>query len=441
MNVTAERPLRVLVVAANASVKWGGEAILPVHVFRGLRAAGHEAWLCVGRETKPELDEVLGEDAARVKYVDDTGMHAVFRRIEARAPRWMGTHPLYYPQVLSTQLRQRRLVQRLIGELKIDIVHQPTPVSPRSPSFLFGLAAPLVLGPMNGGMTYPPGFSFFEGGLSRTLRNAFRRLASLVNWVVPGKLRAQCLLVANRRTQAALPAGVQGEVILMPENGIVPELWSAPAVGAATAPRSARRFELVFIGRLERWKGVDWLIAAMSRVSARTACRLTVVGDFRDERVRLEALARGLGLTEEQVRFTGFLPQARCAEILHASDALVLPSVFECGGAVVLEAMAAGKAVIAVEWGGPSDYLDSSCGVLIPPRTPEDLTVDLERAIASLASDPARCSRMGEAGRAKVLHEYAWPRKIEQFLALYRTLIARPTGTAGAGPRALDDAA
>src|SRR5262249_54796312 len=46
--------LSVLVVAANASTRWAGEAILPLHIFRGLRKAGHDAWMCVGNETKPE---------------------------------------------------------------------------------------------------------------------------------------------------------------------------------------------------------------------------------------------------------------------------------------------------------------------------------------------------------------------------------------------------
>ena len=61
--------LSVLVVAANASARWAGEAILPLHIFRGLRKAGHDAWMCVGNETKPELDELLGPDAHRVCYL------------------------------------------------------------------------------------------------------------------------------------------------------------------------------------------------------------------------------------------------------------------------------------------------------------------------------------------------------------------------------------
>ena len=63
--MSSER-LSVLVVAANASARWAGEAILPLHIFRGLLKARHDAWMCVGNETKAELDELLGADAQRV---------------------------------------------------------------------------------------------------------------------------------------------------------------------------------------------------------------------------------------------------------------------------------------------------------------------------------------------------------------------------------------
>ena len=87
--------LSVLIVAANASTRWAGEAILPLHIFRGLLKAGHDAWMCVGNETKPELDELLGPDAHRVSYVEDAQMHSAFRWIQARTPSWMGFNPLY----------------------------------------------------------------------------------------------------------------------------------------------------------------------------------------------------------------------------------------------------------------------------------------------------------------------------------------------------------
>ncbi len=416
-------PLRVLVVAANASAKWGGEAVLPLHLFRGLRAAGQEAWLCVGRETKAELDELLGPDASRVEYVEDTLTHAVFRWLEARTPRWLAEHPYYYCGVLLTQLKQRRLVPLLVKRHGIHVVHQPTPVSPKVPSFLTGLPVPLVVGPMNGGMTYPPGFESLDGRVGSLGREAARYFSVVMNLLMTGKTKADCLLVANKRTKAALPPRVRGKVLEIVENGVDASLWTSRANDLPSNVDPAERpFELIFIGRLERWKGVEWLVEAVSRASRRVSCRLRVVGDLRDECRRLEARAAQLGI-RSRVEFLGWQPQGRCAELLGESDVLVLPSVFECGGAVVLEAMASGKPVIAVAWGGPADYLDPDCGVLIPPTHPASLVSDLEEAIVSLATDRDRCLRMGRAGRRKVLAHYTWPVKTERMMEVYRMVL------------------
>jgi glycosyltransferase involved in cell wall biosynthesis len=416
--------LSVLIVAANASTGWAGEAILPLHIFRGLLKAGHDAWMCVGNETKGELDKLLGPDAHRVCYVEDAHLHSVFRRIQARAPSWMGSNPLYYPQVLVTQWRQRGVVARLVKKLGIDVVHQPTPISPKVPSLLVNLPVPLVLGPMNGAMEYPLGFRFLQPRKVRVVKNLARCLANSLPRVFDAKRQAECLIVANQRTQDGLPSGVRGRIFRMVENAVIPELWeNGPGKEAADSTPGHHAFEIIFMGRLERWKGPEWLIEATARACKRVDCRLKIVGDLRGERRRLEARVSELGI-DSRVEFFGWLPQERCAELLRKSDVLVLPSVFDPGATVVLEAMASGKAVIAVKWGGPADVLDASCGILTDPRDPPALVADLEEAIVSLANDRARCANMGRAGQAKVLAEYTWPAKIEFLVDVYREAIS-----------------
>jgi glycosyltransferase involved in cell wall biosynthesis len=427
-GMSSER-LSVLVVAANASARWAGEAILPLHIFRGLRKAGHDAWMCVGSETKPELDELLGSDAERVFYVEDAKMHSTFRWIQARTPPWMGSNPLYYIQVLATQRRQRDVVARLIKKLGIEVVHQPTPISPRVPSLLVDLPAPLVMGPMNGWMEYPPGFRFLQPRGVRGLKNLARGFVNALPRPIDAKRQAECLIVANQRTADGLPSGVRGRIFRMVENGVVPELWARPrAEGVVEYAPVDRAFEIIFFGRLERWKGPEWLIEAVARASKQIDCRLKIVGDLRGERERLAERVSQLRI-EPRVEFFGWQSQERCAELLNKSDVMVLPSVFDPGATVVLEAMASGKPVIAVKWGGPADILDANCGILIEPRDPASLITDLERSIVSLARDRNRCASMGRAGRAKVLAEYTWPTKIERLVEIYREAIKRRAAT------------
>ncbi len=121
----------------------------------------------------------------------------------------------------------------------------------------------------------------------------------------------------------------------------------------------------------------------------------------------------------------GFGPQAECATILAGSDALILNSLYECGGAVVLEAMGLGLPVIASDWGGPADYIDPSCGVLVSPVPRADFAARLAAQIVRLAQDPELCQAMGQAGIAKIRDQFDWEKKMDRMLEIYGEAVHR----------------
>jgi glycosyltransferase involved in cell wall biosynthesis len=106
------------------------------------------------------------------------------------------------------------------------------------------------------------------------------------------------------------------------------------------------------------------------------------------------------------------------------ADVLVLPSLIECGGAVVLEAMAVGLPVIATAWGGPADYLDATCGVLIPPASHGAYVTGLIQAMRRLAHGRDLRRAMGAAGRRKVMDLYSWESKVDRMIAIYERAAA-----------------
>ncbi len=77
----------------------------------------------------------------------------------------------------------------------------------------------------------------------------------------------------------------------------------------------------------------------------------------------------------------------------------------------MLEAMAAGLPVIATAWGGPQDYLDESCGFLIPPSSRDALVTGFSDAIVKLAMSAPLRDQMGEAGYARARQHFDWERK------------------------------
>ena len=227
-------------------------------------------------------------------------------------------------------------------------------------------------------------------------------------------------------TRQALPDRVRGRVVTLVENGVDLSLWqqndSRSARLSAAAPDRDIRF--AFTGRLMEIKGVDFLLRAFAEVVKQVpGATLDILGDG-EMRKPWEALAASLGLLGERVKFHGWVAQNQVPELLGKADALLLPSLHECGGTVVLEAMAMGLPVIATDWGGPADYIDPSCGILVPPQSPQQFEKDLAAAMIKLAENPELRRQMGRAGRRKIEEEFDWERKTDRILEIYREAIA-----------------
>jgi hypothetical protein len=157
---------RVLIVAENASARFGGEAALPLHYYRELRARGTAAWLLTHARTRRELAEAF--PATRTSSTWRTAPGTASCGAGTALPAQVRYLTTEFLSRISTQLAQRRIARRLIREHQVDVVHQPIPVSPREPSLLYGLGCPVVIGPMNGGMNYPPAFAAHEGRTERS---------------------------------------------------------------------------------------------------------------------------------------------------------------------------------------------------------------------------------------------------------------------------------
>jgi glycosyltransferase involved in cell wall biosynthesis len=418
----AEQPeaLRVCIVAENASFRFGGEASLPLHYFSRLRTRGIEAWLIVHGRTQPELESLFPAEQERIEYIPDKWYHKLIWQLSKPLPRRVAEATFGTLMVLLNQLIQRSMVKNLIRKQRINIVHQPIPVSPKAPSFISGLGVPVVIGPMNGGMDYPPAFRNAESLFTRITVALGRSSANLVNSIIAGKKHASFLLVANERTRLALPSCARGKIIEIPENGVDLSIWTPPT--QATPPASPARF--LFVGRLVDWKRLDFVLHALAAIPE---AQLEVIGDG-PMRPTWTALAENLGLTG-RVRWLGWRPQPECAQLLRGATALLLPSIYECGGAVVLEAMACAIPVIATAWGGPADYIDPSCGILleVTGATSSDanaaIAQEFAHAMRKLTSNPALRVQLGAAGRKRVEEFFDWDQKIGQILTIYRKAI------------------
>jgi glycosyltransferase involved in cell wall biosynthesis len=407
--------MHVILVADNASARFGGEAFIPLNYFRLLLAREVDVRLVVHARVRAELVELFPDHSDRLHFVEDIWLHKALFRLGTFLPRRLADATTGLLLHLTTQLVQRKIVQNLAKKLAVDVIHQPIPVSPKTPSCLYGIGVPVVIGPLNGGMKYPPAFQKEHGLVAGAAVALGRAISNVFNLVIPGKRLASLMLVANPRTRAALPRGIRGRVVELVENGVDLQIWrqKLPNAGAASELR------LIFVGRLIDWKALEIVLEAIARVSKHQAVSCEVIGDGPMRQI-WQDMAKQLGL-DTTVKFSGFLSQPECARRLQEADVFVLPSLFECGGAVVLEAMAVGLPVIATAWGGPLDYLDDNCGILVEPSSREDLIEGFANAMIRLGGSSSLREQMGQAGYERARQYFDWERKVDRILELYAT--------------------
>jgi glycosyltransferase involved in cell wall biosynthesis len=174
---------------------------------------------------------------------------------------------------------------------------------------------------------------------------------------------------------------------------------------------------LLYMGRYTAVKRLPLLIRAHAQALARLPGPLPLVlvggspGEWEGEHPLTAARAAG----DEQVFLAGWRPHQQLPEALNAADLLVLPSVAEAFGLVLIEAMACGVPVLAANAHGPAEIVAPETGWLVPADDQPALT----EALLSAASEPQERRRRGERAREHARSDYGWPVIAARIAQLY----------------------
>ncbi|MDE3094862.1 MAG: glycosyltransferase family 4 protein [Chloroflexota bacterium] len=192
-------------------------------------------------------------------------------------------------------------------------------------------------------------------------------------------------------------------------------------------------FVMLTASRLAAWKRVDRAVRALPRVRAWVpGATLLVVGDG-EERARLEALARSLGVADA-VRFAGAVPQRDVMRFMHASDVFLAVADLSNVGNPLLEAMACGMCIVAVDAGDTRELIaDGATGRLIDSSQRSGVVKPMEERLAdllvTLAGDDAQRERLGAAASAYArLHFWTWEQRMGAEIAAVEELVRPPRG-------------
>jgi len=218
--------------------------------------------------------------------------------------------------------------------------------------------------------------------------------------LIPSAYRKSPFLVISESTGDDLARrGVPPGRVSVVHCGLDHDRYSVdPSVAKAAAPT------VLYIGRLRRYKGVDWVMRTWPEVRRRVpGARLVVIGDG-PHRAALERVASRYD-SDGSVEFLGFLPGGEKVQRLREAWVLVQPSPKEGWGLTVVEAGACGTAVVAADSPGLRDSVKrDETGLLVPYG---DDTA-LAGALSSVLSDAALRDRLAAAGQ-KWAARFTWP--------------------------------
>jgi glycosyltransferase involved in cell wall biosynthesis len=189
------------------------------------------------------------------------------------------------------------------------------------------------------------------------------------------------------------------------------------------APGPGRPLRVLFVGRLVPPKALELLLQALLDVRTKGwDVVLDVVGDGAME-ATWRALTDQLELASV-VHFHGALPAAQVAAQMALCHVFCLPSVRESGGAVLLEAMASARPVIALDYGGPAEIVNDEVGALLAFTSPQQVIDDLAATLIDIFRHPESWRERGLTGRRVAEKLYSWPAKIASAAPIYRNLLS-----------------
>jgi glycosyltransferase involved in cell wall biosynthesis len=405
--------MRILLVAENISLRMSGETLLPCCYFEQFVANGEDVYMLCHERVREDLRaDLSSEEYDRVRFVTDSALQRLLFHIGRHFP--YRVEDLIFNQLIQlvTQWRMRGIARAMVKALDIDVVFQPTPIAAKALSFMLGLGAPVVIGPMSGGMNLPPAFRQMDSIIVRAAIAASRWGSALLHRLFPGKLRATALVVANDQTRKALPPGVRGKVFQLMESAVDLERWQVrpPLVRPADAPVS-----FIFCARFVDWKGIGLLVRAFAPLARSGGAMLHLVGDG-ELLEEIKAQVRREELTQH-ITLHGRLGRDHYQALLRETDVYVTPSLRECGGMAMMEAMAVGLPVIGINWGGVAQYASADCALLVDPTSEEAVVAGLTSAMRRMVQSPLLRQSMGTAARHHLEQaRHGWADKADDML-------------------------
>jgi glycosyltransferase involved in cell wall biosynthesis len=336
----------------------------------------------------------------------------IFRRIFKENYGSVLWSALCFPLSIAFEWRAWKQLRTRIIKGEFDVVLRILPIDPKMPSpFAFFLRRgpiPFVIGPINGGLPWPKGFSQLDrqlpaaGYWAANLRSLYR-----VQPFARSTYGKATAIIAGGSNTCREFSPYRDKVFYVPGENGVNSSWVLDR--SLPGSEGKERLELIMVNRLVPLKAVDLGLRGAASILREGRAHLSILGDG-PERERLENLADDLGV-RGAVTFCGWVSHTQALSRLKESDVLLFPSLREFGGGVVFEALAMGAVPVVTDFGGPGDIVRDEVGYRIPLTDEHQMAARIESVLENLASDRNHLETLRRQGAAYAREHLTWEAK------------------------------
>ena len=414
--------LRILLLAPGASPE---EVSMPYVTYSHAAALAqlHDVALVVGSPTEDPVRRAKAPfrtiEVVRMPLLERTYAWSLRRIFKYNYDTQVLT-AFGYPFSLAFEWCAWRQLRRRIFAGEFDVVLRIMPMTPVMPSpfafFLRNGPVPFVIGPLNGGLPWPPGFTQLDN--QREWVSGLRNLYRFLPFARSTYRHAAAIIAASSQTYAEF-ATYSEKLFFVPEPGIGPSL----CFGDSRSPKPGAKLELIFVGGLVPRKACDLALRAAAPLLRSDLARFTVVGDG-PERNRLEQLMRSLGI-EKAVSFCGWVSHAEVLRRLRSADVMLFPSIRDNGAGVIFEALATGAVPVVADFGGPGDIVHPEVGYKVALTDESDMVSEIEKILTDLAGNRDHLNRLRKQGMSYAGERLTWEAKAQSVTRVLNWAVRR----------------
>ena len=371
------------------------------------------------RNTIIVITKDLGRQDIKKWLSDHPECKIDFRYIDFK-PTIFTRHGLWDFAENAFHKRAISLIRELQKEMRIDVIHQVTPVNYRAIGKYWrvckGNDTKFVCGPIGAvGMVPRPFWKYC--GLKHLLIEMLMQLQFVIKTFLYKAFvirKIDAPIFVNYESVRALFGDKNKEPIILPEIGVFSD-----RIGNRKDVASGKPFTILFVGRLAYRKGHLLLLEALEGLPLDIDYRLTIVGDGPEKKRIIRYLEQSP--IKDKVELKGNLPYLDMGRVYESADLLAFTTFREATGTVIIEALSAGLPVLTINRFGAPILLNDDCAYLYDGKNNKQVLESLRSCLLDAMAKPesvlAKRNKAVEQART-LTHE----KKAERLLNLYGSL-------------------